>query len=72
MQRPSTSSIVDDTRIKNLVGEALTSKEAMIRALEEELDKEKLRRNELSNKFKTQLQEFEEERDALERIRYAS
>ena len=44
----------------------------MIKVLEAQLEAERKRREEVQERFKSQLKEFEEERDALERIRKAS
>ena len=44
----------------------------MIKVLEEQLQAEKQRREALTQNFKEQIQEFEQERDALERLRRAS
>ena len=61
-----------DMKLHHLVGQALQQKEAMIRVLEEQLNAERQRREEITNKFRTQLAEFEQERDAVERLRRAS
>ena len=44
----------------------------MIKALEDQLQAEKSRREELAERFKQQLAEFEAERDAIEKLRLAS
>ena len=44
----------------------------MIKVLEDQLNAEKQRREELTSKFKEQLSEFESERDSLEKLRKAS
>jgi hypothetical protein len=44
----------------------------MIKVLEDQLNAERIRREEITHKFKDQLSEFEAERDALERLRKAS
>lgn len=44
----------------------------MIKVLEEQLQAERQRREALTQKFKEQITEFEQEREALERIRRAS
>ena len=59
-------------KLHNLVGQALQQKEAMIKVLEDQLNQEKLRREAITNKFRDQLSEFEQERDALEKLRKAS
>lgn len=41
------------------MSQALGSKESMIQALEAELEKEKERREQMTSKFRTQLEEFE-------------
>ena len=61
-----------DIRLHSLVGQALKQKEAMIKVLEDQLNAERLRREEITSKFRDQLSEFEAERDALERLRKAS
>jgi hypothetical protein len=61
-----------DIRLHSLVGQALKQKEAMIKVLEDQLNAERIRREEITHKFKDQLYEFEAERDALERLRKAS
>jgi outer membrane protein assembly factor BamD (BamD/ComL family) len=55
-----------------LVGEALSHKESMIKVLEEQLQAERARREAVTNRFKEQIAEFENERNALERLRRAS
>jgi outer membrane protein assembly factor BamD (BamD/ComL family) len=54
------------------VGEALSHKESMIKVLEEQLQAERARREAVTNRFKEQIAEFENERNALERLRRAS
>ena len=44
----------------------------MIKVLEEQLQAERQRREALTQKFKEQISEFEQEREALERLRRAS
>lgn len=44
----------------------------MIKVLEDQLSQEKLRRESMAAKFRQQLDEFERERDALEKLRKAS
>ena len=44
----------------------------MIKRLEEQLDIEKKRREEMSQRFITEVKNFEDEREALTRIRAAS
>ena len=44
----------------------------MIKVLEEQLRAEQMRRDALTQKFKEQIAEFEQERDALEKLRRAS
>lgn len=61
-----------DVKLNSLVSQALQQKEAMIKVLEAQLEAERKRREEVQERFKSQLKEFEEERDALERIRKAS
>lgn len=50
----------------------MNTKEDMIKKLEEELEREKKRREEMAMRFRKEVEEFESERDALERIRAAS
>lgn len=61
-----------DIKLNSLVSQALQQKEAMIKVLEAQLEAERKRREEVQERFKNQLKEFEEEREALERIRKAS
>ncbi len=44
----------------------------MIQTLEQQLERERLRREEMTNKFRDQVNEFEYERDAIEKLRKAS
>jgi hypothetical protein len=59
-------------RLNTLVSQALQQKEAMIKVLEGQLEEEKRRREEVQVRFRKQLEDIEEERNALERIRRAS
>ena len=61
-----------DMKLHQLVGQALSQKESMIKVLEEQLIAEQMRREALTLKFKDQIAEFEAERDALEKLRRAS
>ena len=59
-------------KLHQLVGQALTQKEAMIKVLEEQLQAERQRREAITSKFREQISEFEQEREMLERLRKAS
>lgn len=61
-----------DFRMQQLVGQTLESKEVMIKTLEEQLTKERHVQKEMSEKFRDQLKELEEEKYALERIKKAT
>jgi hypothetical protein len=61
-----------DMKLQHLVGQALQQKEAMIKVLEEQLNAERQRREDITSKFRQQLTEFEQERDAVEKLRKAS
>jgi hypothetical protein len=50
----------------------MKQKEVMIQTLEQQLERERLRREEMTNKFRDQVNEFEYERDAIEKLRKAS
>jgi arginine deiminase len=61
-----------DLKLHQLVGEALSQKETMIRVLEQQLQAEKQRREDIAEQFKRQLEEFEAERQAIEKLRQSS
>ena len=61
-----------DYRMHQLVGQNLESKETMIRALEEQLNRERSVQKEMTEKFRQQLDDLEKEKEALAKIRKAS
>ena len=63
---------VADAKMSALMGETLQQKEAIIKALKDELDNETKRRKSISKDFKTQVKEFELDQKALSKLKQRS
>ena len=63
---------IADAKMNALMGETLAQKQNIISALEDELNKERNRRKQMSKDYKTQVREFELDKKALDGIKKKS
>ena len=63
---------VADAKMSALMGQALEQKESIIKALQDELSKERSRRREMGRDYSTQIKEFEKDKKAIEVLKKKS